>query len=31
MYDQKRYEKLKNAYDPDKLFPDLYAKCVERK
>lgn len=31
MYDQKRYEKLKNAYDPDKLFSDLYAKCVERK
>jgi hypothetical protein len=31
MYDHKRYEKLKNAYDPDRLFPDLYAKCVERK
>jgi FAD/FMN-containing dehydrogenase len=31
MYDQTRYEELKNAYDPDRLFPDLYSKCVERK
>jgi FAD/FMN-containing dehydrogenase len=31
MYDQTRYEELKKAYDPDRLFPDLYAKCVERK
>ena len=31
MYDKTRYHELKKTYDPDKRFPDLYAKCVERK
>jgi FAD/FMN-containing dehydrogenase len=31
LHNQIRYEELKKAYDPDGLFPDLYAKCVERK
>ena len=31
MYDERRYDELKNTYDPDRLFPDLYAKCVERR
>ena len=31
MYDKTRYDQLKKTYDPDRLFPDLYAKCVERK
>jgi FAD/FMN-containing dehydrogenase len=31
MYDKARYDELKKTYDPDRLFPDLYAKCVERK
>ena len=31
MYDKTRYDELKKTYDPDRLFPDLYAKCVERK
>jgi FAD/FMN-containing dehydrogenase len=31
MYDKRRYDELKQTYDPDLLFPDLYAKCVERK
>ena len=30
MYDKTRYDELKKTYDPDRLFPDLYAKCVER-
>lgn len=31
IYDQPRYEQLKKAYDPERVFPDLYAKCVERR
>jgi FAD/FMN-containing dehydrogenase len=31
IYDQVRYDQLKQAYDPAAVFPDLYAKCVERK
>jgi FAD/FMN-containing dehydrogenase len=31
IYDQARYLRLKRMYDPDAVFPDLYAKCVERK
>ena len=30
-YDKDRYDELKKTYDPEGLFPDLYAKCVERK
>jgi FAD/FMN-containing dehydrogenase len=31
IYDKVRYDRLKRTYDPDAVFPDLYAKCVERK
>jgi FAD/FMN-containing dehydrogenase len=31
IYDKARYDRLKQTYDPDAVFPDLYAKCVERK
>jgi FAD/FMN-containing dehydrogenase len=31
IHNQTRYDELKKAYDPDGLFPDLYAKCVERR
>jgi FAD/FMN-containing dehydrogenase len=31
IYDKVRYDQLKATYDPDTVFPDLYAKCVERK
>jgi FAD/FMN-containing dehydrogenase len=31
IYDKVRYDHLKQTYDPDAVFPDLYAKCVERK
>ena len=31
IYDKTRYDQLKATYDPDAVFPDLYAKCVERK
>jgi FAD/FMN-containing dehydrogenase len=31
IYDKVRYDQLKRTYDPDGVFPDLYAKCVERK
>ena len=31
LYNKTRYDELKNRYDPDGRFPDLYAKCVERK
>jgi len=30
IYDQTRYTQLKQTYDPDGLFPDLYSKCVRR-
>ena len=30
IYDHPRYAKLKQAYDPDNVFPDLYSKCVRR-
>jgi FAD/FMN-containing dehydrogenase len=30
LYDQTRYLALKKQYDPEGVFPDLYAKCVER-
>jgi FAD/FMN-containing dehydrogenase len=30
IYDQKRYAELKQVYDPDGVFPDLYSKCVRR-
>jgi FAD/FMN-containing dehydrogenase len=28
IYDKPRYARLKQAYDPAGVFPDLYAKCV---
>jgi FAD/FMN-containing dehydrogenase len=28
IYDQPRYAQLKQTYDPDGVYPDLYAKCV---
>jgi len=31
IYDKVRYDRLKQTYDPDSVFPDLYEKCVERK
>jgi FAD/FMN-containing dehydrogenase len=31
IYNQVRYDRLKQTYDPDAIFPDLYAKCVERR
>jgi FAD/FMN-containing dehydrogenase len=31
IYDKVRYDLLKQTYDPDSVFPDLYEKCVERK
>ncbi|MGD0774279.1 MAG: FAD-binding oxidoreductase [Candidatus Solibacter sp.] len=31
IYDKIRYDELKRTYDPDAVFPDLYAKCIERK
>jgi FAD/FMN-containing dehydrogenase len=31
MFDKGRYDELRSAYDPEGLFRDLYAKCVERK
>ncbi len=31
IYDQTRYDELKKAYDPEGVFPNLYAKCVERR
>jgi FAD/FMN-containing dehydrogenase len=31
LYNKTRYDELKKTYDPGGLFPDLYAKCVERK
>ena len=31
IYDKVRYDRLKHKYDPEAVFPDLYAKCVERK
>ena len=30
IYDRKRYVELKQAYDPNGVFPDLYSKCVRR-
>ncbi|MGH9645287.1 MAG: FAD-binding oxidoreductase [Bryobacteraceae bacterium] len=30
IYDQPRYAKLKQTYDPHGAFPDLYSKCVRR-
>lgn len=30
IYDQPRYIRLKQTYDPQGVFPDLYAKCVRR-
>ncbi len=31
IFNKPRYDELKRAYDPAGVFPDLYAKCVERK
>ncbi len=31
MHNKPRYDELRNTYDPAGIFPDLYAKCVERK
>ena len=31
LHDRPAYQALKAAYDPDGVFPDLYAKCVRRK
>ena len=31
IYDKVRYDALKRTYDPGGVFPDLYAKCVERR
>ncbi len=30
IYDQPRYTQLKQTYDPQGVFPDLYSKCVRR-
>ena len=30
IYDRSRYTQLKQAYDPDGVYPDMYAKCVGR-
>ena len=30
IYDHPRYTQLKETYDPDNVFPDLYSKCVRR-
>jgi FAD/FMN-containing dehydrogenase len=30
IYDQPRYRQLKQTYDPQGVFPDLYSKCVRR-
>jgi FAD/FMN-containing dehydrogenase len=30
IYDQSRYAQLKQTYDPQGIFPDLYSKCVRR-
>ena len=30
LYNKPKYEELKKLYDPDSVFPDLYAKCVGR-
>ena len=30
IYDRSRYTQLKQAYDPNGVFPDLYSKCVRR-
>jgi len=30
IYDQPRYTRLKQTYDPQGVFPDLYSKCVRR-
>jgi FAD/FMN-containing dehydrogenase len=30
IYDRARYTQLKQTYDPEGLFPDLYSKCVRR-
>jgi len=30
IYDQPRYQQLKQTYDPQGVFPDLYSKCVRR-
>jgi FAD/FMN-containing dehydrogenase len=30
IYDQPRYNQLKQTYDPQGVFPDLYSKCVRR-
>jgi len=30
IYDQRRYIQLKQTYDPQGVFPDLYSKCVQR-
>ena len=30
IYDQPRYAQLKQTYDPQGVFPDLYSKCVRR-
>ncbi|MBZ5636339.1 MAG: FAD-binding oxidoreductase [Acidobacteriia bacterium] len=30
IYDQPRYVELKQTYDPQAVFPDLYSKCVRR-
>lgn len=31
IYDKRRYDELKRKYDSNRVFQDLYAKCVERK
>jgi FAD/FMN-containing dehydrogenase len=31
LYGGPRYQELKKTYDPGQRFPDLYAKCVERR
>jgi hypothetical protein len=31
LYNKRRYDRLKEAYDPRGLFPDLYEKCVARR
>jgi len=31
IYNRKRYIELKQKYDPEGVFADLYAKCVQRR
>jgi len=30
IYNRRRYDEIKRKYDPERVFQDLYAKCVSR-